>query len=275
MPDVTSPFAFPYPEETDLVRDGAQDIENLATGVNDYLAGGYLYAGTRYYTSSGTFAKADAFGDTSNVVPRAIRVRMVGGGGGGGGCALTGAGQSAIGGSGSGSAYAESFITDIASLDASVTVTRGAGGSGGAAGENAGSNGANSSFGTLVVAAGGLGGAGSAAFTPTATSANAVGTALGAQASDSTGDFRVNGGTAGTPFGFQFTAFGTNLVNRPRAGGSVLGLPRIANAVSGANGPSTELAGVGGGGGANAASQGTARTGGDGGNGLIIVDVFV
>ena len=53
MADVTSPFGFPYPEDTDLVRDGASDIENLAEGVNDYLAGGYLYAGTVYFTSSG------------------------------------------------------------------------------------------------------------------------------------------------------------------------------------------------------------------------------
>ena len=150
MADVTSPFGFPYPEDTDLVRDGAQDIENLATGVNDYLTGGYLYAGTIYYTSSGNFVKADPFG-TGNIGLRAIRVRCVGAGGGGGGSGTDKRGASGGGGGG----YAESFITDIAGLDASVTVTRGAGGAGGAAGNNNGSAGGASSFGSLVIAAGG------------------------------------------------------------------------------------------------------------------------
>jgi hypothetical protein len=153
MADVTAPFGFPYPENTDLVRDGAQDIENLATGVNDQLALGFQYVGTRYYTSSGTFAKADPFGDSSfdGAKLRAIRVRMVGGGGGGGGAQATSSTQTSPAISGGGGAYAESFITDIASLATSVTVTRGDGGAGGS-GSGSGSTGGASSFGALVSA---------------------------------------------------------------------------------------------------------------------------
>jgi hypothetical protein len=142
MADVTSPFGFPYPEDTDLVRDGASDIENLAEGVNDYLTGGYLYAGTEYYTSSGTFAKADPLG-TGDIGLRAIRVRMVGGGGSGGGSGA--AGES--GGGGGGGGYAERFVTDIADLDASVTVNRGSGGAASVAGDNDGNAGGDSEFG--------------------------------------------------------------------------------------------------------------------------------
>jgi hypothetical protein len=56
---------------------------------------GYRYVGTRYFTSSGTFAKADPLG-TGDVGCRAVRVRAVGGGGGGGGAAATAVGQYAV-----------------------------------------------------------------------------------------------------------------------------------------------------------------------------------
>jgi hypothetical protein len=42
MPDVTSPFLLPYPEDTDLVRDGASDIQALAEAVNDAGVDGKL-----------------------------------------------------------------------------------------------------------------------------------------------------------------------------------------------------------------------------------------
>jgi hypothetical protein len=118
----------PYPEDTHLVRDGAQDIENIASGVNDYLTGGYLYAGTVYFTSSGSFVKADPLG-TGDIGLRAIRVRCQAGGGGAGGVPATTT-QAAVSVCGGGGSYAESFITDIASLPTSVTVTRGSGGDG-------------------------------------------------------------------------------------------------------------------------------------------------
>jgi hypothetical protein len=270
MADVTSPFAFPYPEETDLVRDGATDIENLATGVNDYLAGGYLYAGTRYYTSSGTFAKADAFGDTSNVVSRAIRVRMVGAGGGGGGASTTGAGLASAGAPGSSGWYAESFITDIAGLDASVTVTRGSAGAGGAAGANSGAAGGNSSFGTLVVAVGGQGGTSFGQTAPPGGQSGIVSTGPGA----STGDLVIAGEASSPTYYYAATVIFT-----PPGPSSILGKNNQAGiaTAAGANGSSASANayGAGGLGGANAQNQGTARTGGAGGDGIVIVDVFV
>jgi hypothetical protein len=266
MADVTSPFGFPYPEDTDLVRDGAQDIENLATGVNDYLAGGYLYAGTRNYTSSGTFVKADAFGDSSNVVPRAIRVRLVGAGGGGGGTASTSGAQSAQGSPGGAGGYAESFITDIAGLDASITVTLGGGGSAGSAGNNAGSSGGASSFGSLVAASGGDGGAAEGNATSTFPKFGSVRPGGNGTA----GDIQARGGaaslsilTADSPGG-TFAALGLAGASQFSAG------PR--------NGVNADgIAGTLGSGGSApwVISGAPARPGGAGGNGVIYVDIYV
>lgn len=92
-----------------------------AADVNAYLRGGYM--GSVYFTSSGTFTKA--------TYPwlRAVRVRLVGAGGGSGSttATLNATGDSSTAGGGGGGAYAESFITDIASLASSVTVTVGTG----------------------------------------------------------------------------------------------------------------------------------------------------
>ena len=264
MADVTSPFGFPYPEDTDLVRDGAQDIENLATGVNDYLTGGYLYAGTIYYTSSGTFVKADPFG-TGDIGLRAIRVRLVGGGGGGGGCAAAAAGESAAAPSGGGGGYAEAFITDIAGLSASVTVTRGAGGAGGAAGLNAGSTGGASLFGSLN--GGGGGGAG------TAGSFASIVYAPGASGGSATGgDLNIAGSAGGSG---QRTG-GSGIVYG--GGASLLGARNVdqrANSVGeSAAGIAGRLYGGGGNGGV-AVNGGAAQAGGAGGDGIVIVDCFV
>jgi hypothetical protein len=246
MADVTSPFAFPYPEGTDLVRDGADDIENLAEGVNDYLAGGYLYAGTRYYTSSGTFVKADPLG-TGDIGLRAIRVRCQAAGGGGGGVQ---AGRAGAGGSGGN--YAESFITDIAGLDASVTVTRGSGGTGGAAGGNNGTAGGESSFGTLVIAKEGR-----------STFADGL-NANDPQPTGNVGDV-IFGGNPGTSGGANTTiAAGTGGSSLMGSGGAGL-----RSGVSGPGGPARVGFGGGGSGGNNDGA------GGNGANGLVIIDCFV
>lgn len=101
------------------------------------------------FTTSGTFSKA------SYPWLRSMRVRVQAGGGGGGGTPTgPGPGQICVAGAGGGGAYAESFITDIAGLAASVTVTVGSGGAGGIGGTN-GADGGASSFGTLVSANGG------------------------------------------------------------------------------------------------------------------------
>jgi hypothetical protein len=240
MADVTSPLAFPYPEDTDLVRDGAQDIENLAEGVNDYLAGGYLYAGTVYFTSSGSFLKADPLGG-GDIGLRAIRVRMVGGGGGSGGAVSIGSGGAGGGG------YAESFITDIAGLSSSVTVTRGAGGLAGTS-STAGVSGGQSSFGALVTAEGGDG------------SVNNGGAGLGGIAS---GDLAIQG-SDGHPGGTSTAPSGNG--GGSQLGGSRLGI-RVGITADG-------LAGRLYGGGASGALGGT-RVGAAGGNGIVIVDCFV
>jgi hypothetical protein len=270
--DVTSPFGFPYPEDNDFVRDGAQDIENLATGVNDYLTGGYLYAGTRYFFSNGSFAKADPL-LTGDIGLRAIRVRCQGGGGGGGGAQDTGANASAVGLGGGGGGYAESFITDIAGLNSSVTVTRGAGGPGGVGNAN-GSTGAASSFGSLVIGDGGLGGARQSA-------SSAIGNILyqgaASAGASGTGDLIVRGSASG-PVAFRLgnTGAGTLPNTSPGSGGdSHLGSGGVVAGFSGnENGVTGNLFGGGGSGASNMENQ-SARTGGAGANGIVIIDCFV
>lgn len=246
MPDVTSPFGFPYPENTDLVRDGAQDIENLAEGVNDYLDGGFLYAGTRYYTSSGTFAKADPLG-TGDIGLRAIRVRLAGGGGGGRG------GLEAVrpGGGGGGGGYAESFITDIASLSASETVTCGSGGTGGAAGGASGSSGGASSFGAVNA----TGGAGSDA------------SARGNPGGSGSGDLVMNGGSStGQTYGDGGTRTGGS------GGGSFLSGGGAHGGYGSVGIPGPLYGGGGGGGGYTPSAE---FKGGDGADGIVIIDCYV
>jgi hypothetical protein len=258
MADVTSPFGFPYPEDTDLVRDGATDIESLATGVNDYLTGGYLYAGTEYYTSSGTFAKADPLG-TGDIGLRAIRVRMVGGGGGGGGAEATGSNEVSNASGGGSGGYSESFITDIAGLDASVTVTRGAGGAGGSAA--VGVAGGQSSFGASVTADGGPQGNYRAATTPPTNIVPFDNVAAG------TGDFASGGST-----GHQGVGPGAAFSLGGAGGSSVFGGGGRGGT---ANGTAAVGAGSGGGGAANPQNTAVNRTGGAGANGIVIIDCFV
>jgi hypothetical protein len=94
---------------------------NIIVGNVNQLGEGYTFVETAYFTSSGSFVKA------TYPYLRAIKVRLVGGGGGGCGVATNADG---CGTGGGGGGYAERFYTDIASLDASVTVTVGAAGTG-------------------------------------------------------------------------------------------------------------------------------------------------
>lgn len=236
----------------------------LATQLGSKLAkaDGYAYNSTVYFTANGTFTKA--------TYPwlRAIRVKTVGAGGGSGGAATTGAGEVAAGAGGGGGAYAESFITDIAGLSASVTVTVGAGGAGGAAGANAGSTGGDSSFGSAVIAKGGNGGA--AGFANTAPTMGNGG-ATGGSASDSTGDLKIGGVSSHTAFNTS-AAFPA----RPMAGFSHLSGNSGPDILSGggANGATGFAFGGGAVGGINAQNQATARSGAAGGAGIVIVELF-
>jgi hypothetical protein len=212
----------------------------------EHLDAGFRFAGTRYYTSSGSFLKADPFG-AGDIGLRAIRVRCQAAGGGGGGVQ---AGRA--GGGGSGGNYAESFITDIAGLDASVTVTRGSGGTGGAAGGNNGTSGGESSFGTLVIAKEGR-----------STFADGL-NANDPQPTGNVGDV-IFGGNPGISGGAN-----TNIP--AGAGGSSLmgsGGSSLRSGVPGPGGPARVGFGGGGSGGNNDGA------GGNGANGLVIIDCFV
>jgi hypothetical protein len=235
--------------------DSAQWVSTAGTGI----AIGHRYVSTVYFTSSGTLEKAD--------YPwlRAIRVKCQGAGGGGGGCATTGATTSAVAGSGSGGAYAESFITNIAGLDASVTVTRGSGGAGGAAGNYNASAGGTSSFGSLVSAGGGEGGLGSAGST-----ANAYQVIARVGATTGTGDLVIPGGGTETSF-----ALSVNYASSPIPGSSFLSpARRVTASATGSAGNGGDGVGTGGGGAVNAINQATARAGGAGANGIVIVELF-
>jgi hypothetical protein len=227
-------------------------------GTNWVNVTGYVYVSTVYFTSSGTFEKAD--------YPwlRAIRVKCQGAGGGGGSVNTTASNQNAVGGGGAGGAYAESFITDIAGLDVSVTVTRGAGGAGGTGGGNNGSSGGSSSFGALVSANGGDGGVGRGGVAlPNVTSGTGATTT-------GTGDFVVPG--SGCPPTFMHLA-ARALSNL--GGNSFLGAgANNADSTSGANGNSGIIYGGGGSGGVNSQSQASTRNGGAGANGIVIVELY-
>jgi hypothetical protein len=267
MADVTSPFGFPYPEDTDLVRDGASDIENLAEGVNDYLDGGYLYAGTVYFTSSGSFLKADPLGG-GDIGLRAIRVRMVGGGGGGGGCAASGVDESSAAGSGGGGSYSEKWITDIAGLSASETITRGSGGAGGAAGNNSGTNGGQTSAFT-VTGPGGFGAVGG--------TASAIAAYTGGRGSGGVAGVNADVSYEGAAGDAGFVIDGGNLVGMTMNGGhSALLIGRGGSSpTSNTNGAPGSLYGGGGMGGRNRNASQSAKAGGAGANGIVIIDCFV
>jgi hypothetical protein len=221
----------------------------------------YRYVDTIYYSSSGSFVKAD--------YPwlRAIRVKCQGGGGGGGGVAATSSTEWGGGAGGASGAYAESFISNIEDLSSTVTVTRGSGGAGGV-GNASGTSGGTSSFDSLVSAGGG-------SFGESVNPANFLRTAVPANGSSSaTGDLVVPG-RAGYPsieIGDNVSQFNTH---GGRGGDSFLGAGGASQRTTniGFNGLSGFLYGGGGGGAANNRSQ-SARTGGPGANGIVIVELY-
>lgn len=226
-----------------------------ASDTNTFLANnGFQLREIIYFTSNGTFSKA--------TYPwlKAIRVRCQAGGGAGGGAVATSGGQFSVGGGGGGGSYAESFITDIASLPSSVTVTRGAGGTG-VSGDGGNAGGA-SSFGSLVVTQGG-----DRALASIATTSPIFGPSAIAR-SGGTGDV-IFGGSAGTN-GLAF-ATGTGRVRGGNGGDSHLG--GGAGALSQQAGVNGTLHGSGGGGARSLDGEGAAA-GGSGANGIVILELF-
>lgn len=213
---------------------------------NPTLANGYTYVTTLYYTSgASTFSKA-----TYSYL-RAIRVRLVGGGGGGGGSTTT-----TSGGGGGGGAYVESFITNIAGLNSSITVTVGAAGTGGSAGANAGTAGGESSFGTLLAGGGGGGGQPSG------------GSFVDDNGGDVTtaGDLNIPGGDGGPR-----TAT-TAYANSP-GGGSMFGFAGTTYPASASNITGLPARGYGAGG-SGGRAQSSNVAGGNGAGGLVIVELY-
>ena len=269
MAGTTSNRSWPYPESSDFVADGATAIENLADAIDGSIGTGYAYVQTVYFTSSGSFTKA-----TYSWL-RAVKVIAQGGGGGGGAVDVaTATGQGGAGGGGSGGGWAETFITDIAGMAASVTVTVGAGGAGGAAGANNGVNGGGSSFGSDAVAAGG-----GAAFHGN-TGANLRVIPNGSAGVGTTGDI-IGGGQNGT-YGF-IVAPGSFQGQQPgHGGGSRYGDGGAAYTGGAGNTSAAGGNAVGyGAGGAGAyirwnsgASSPAARAGGNGSAGIVIVELY-
>jgi hypothetical protein len=116
------------------------------------IANGYRFNQRIIYETPGTFT----FSKSSYPWLRAIKVCVQGAGGGGGGAKPTTGNQQSVGDGGGGGAYGEAFITDIAGLASSVTVTVGAGGTAGTTSANGGAGG-SSSFGTYSAGGGGGG----------------------------------------------------------------------------------------------------------------------
>jgi hypothetical protein len=189
---------------------------------------------------------------------------MVGGGGGSGDAATTGAGQVAYGEGGGGGGYAERFYSDIASMDASVTVDRGAGG-------GIASIGGTSSFGGVgdawrTRASGGVDGrsigAGSAATYALPGRAGGAG---------NDGDLLIDGEASES-----LNAPAASVVNSLAGGGSQLGAKGTGtNTTTGRDGDPGKLYGVGASGAVNAQNQAVTRSGAVGGNGIVIIDCFV
>jgi hypothetical protein len=233
----------------------------------DFIEGGFLFAGTRYFFSDGTFAKADPFddGNPSGLVVRALRVTVQAGGGGGRGADVTGAGEHSLGGGGGGGGFAQSVITDVGSLASTVSVSVGLGGTAGSGAGGAGAGGP-SSFGALVAANGGISGAfntiNRAIVQPTAGGGSAT-----------AGEILINGGSSISGV-IADIASGSGSSSRGGQGGSSL------FGYSGGGGSNGSPAagggfGSGGSGAANAANRLSTEDGAPGRPGLVIVEVFV
>lgn len=227
---------------------------------------GYRYVQQLEITSSTTFTKA--------TYPwlRAIRVRCLGGGGGGGFVNVTpAAGSVAIASGGAGGTYAESFITDIASLVSSETVTVGAAGAGGVGSTSTvATAGGTSSFGTTPIVSAAGGGLGLSL-----TTAGVVPTAVGGTTGNTTGtgDIVIPGGGASPRYydlatmAKQSVGGGNAMFPQPATGSATVSAASGSSALSGTYG-------VGGQGGAKIQSNATVVNGGAGSSGLVLLDLF-
>jgi len=261
-----------YLEDTDelTVYDGSDWVI--------YAGRGYQYVQTVYFTSSGSFTKA------SYPWLRAIRVKAQGAGGGGGGTDQCTSGEAAAAVGGGGGCYAESFITNIASLASSVTVTIGAGGAGGTGGDSGtptasdAADGGDSSFGSgaayEVSAGGGF-------FGRPGRDSSAVSGNDGEPARRvGTGDLVIGASATEHSYSVGTTDASVTMANASARGASVLGAGgsggRRRNSDGSNAGSSGGLYGGGGGGAATCAQSSTTdgEDGGAGADGIVIVELY-
>ena len=275
-------------ENSDGTQAGSIDASGNVTFDNDvsitgeFTSRGYRYVDTIYFTSDSTFTKA------SYPWLRAIRVKVQGAGGGGGSTDYcNSAGEAAASSGGGGGGYAESFITDIASLASSVTVTVGTGGAGATGGDSVtlngavGTDGGSSSFGSgTAYEVSGDGGTGGNRGYET----GGFYTTSGKWGGSGTGDLVVPGeaseptihiGLAGTTSSHVVAAGSNGGDSMLGAGGRVSSTGSTSGQVTRDGGDGSGYGG-GGSGGAAAAYTGTAdgADGGAGSNGIVIVELY-
>ena len=259
------------------------DGSAVTTSIDYQLNTGYRYHSTVYFTSSGTFTKA------SYPWLRAVRVKVQGAGASGGGTDYIDInGEAAAAPGGGGGAYAESFITNIASLAASVTVTVGSGGTGGAGGTSGSPNGGDgvaggsSSFGAGTAYEVSAGGGDNSSRGPEVSDVYVTGRAD--TKSVGVGDLVIPGSGSAHAIVIGDAIATTFVVAMPSAGGdSHLGAGG-ANPNGGTttgnfvkNGYDGKGYGSGGGGGYVAAKTGApldGAAGGNGADGIIIVELY-
>lgn len=191
---------------------------------------------------------------------KSLKFTAIGGGGGGGGTDGQGVNTAAIG-AGGGGGGASIKITN--SIEASYTLTIGAGGAGGAAGANNGAPGGNTTVVSTDVNLTSNGGGGGAGMLGTGVSF-AVASGLGGTSTG--GDLNPAGNDGSTA-----TVVLAESANPGDSGGSILGGgKRGVNDGGGLNGSAPGA----GGGGAGSLNTATNRAGGSGADGVIIIEEF-
>jgi hypothetical protein len=274
MADTGAPYNLPYPLGTDLVIDGASDIQDLAEAVDAALDSGFRFVARRVFATPGTFTftKSNPMGDSSvdgNLI-RAYRIICVGGGGAGGGAIAVTGSEVAMAGGGSSGAYAERFALASA-YGATVEVIVGAAGVP-AAGEQGGNGGMSSFGGTNTRASGGRGGP------RTTTLATGLRSASGGQGGPLTVDGDITIGMqpgSGAIFSSALRGSGSTLVGG-NGGSSPLGAGG-----TGISGDVTvtlaDAVGFGGGGGGRSnvgTTAASALVGGNASSGCVIVELY-
>jgi hypothetical protein len=233
---------------------------------------GYKLNQTIKLTSTTAFTKA------SYPWLRAVKVICVGAGGGGGGGAATSSTQTSVGGPGGGGGYSEAFITNLATLSATMYGVIGNGGNGGTAGANAGSAGTATWFGpsnsvstgALVIANAGGGGIAGTLQSTNAWTAGTAGATVGTV--PTANDLAIPGGGGTGVWGNESTITASGSGGNS---GMAYGSGGIGRATTtGIAGDSGKGYGGGGSGAAIGRSTSPGQAGGAGAAGIVIIELY-